>query len=290
MGFLLFGLLPMGMSMVLTFLKWDFLRPPKWVGAANYVEIFSGSSSKVFWISFQNTMLFTFFGTLLSLSVALAVAAFLAKDVFGGHLFRAILFMPSLIIGTAFAMMMAPIFGNGDYGLINQVAHLLGLPGQKWLSTPGQGVWVLIVMSLWGIGGGMVIFLAGIKGIDKSYYEAAMIDGANEWQQFLKVTIPLISPVILFQTIMGMIGGMQVFDIAMALVNSSGISVNAGMGYQNNLATLVFYLYTKAFRDFNMGEAAVIAWFIFILSLVLSLIIFKISRQSALLGESEGGR
>lgn len=273
-GFLLFTIFPMITSVYLTFVKWNFLRPPKWVGVDNVKSVFS---NKTFYLAMENTLIFTAFSALIGLTFSLLIAAILAKNIMGGNAFRAILFLPSLVIGTAFGLMMSPVFGNGDHGLLNQLLNLLGMPSQSWLGVPGQAVWVMVGMTLWGIGGTIVIFLAGIKGIDTAYYEAAMIDGANSVQQFFRITVPLIAPVIVFNTIMSMIGGLQVFDIALALVNASGMTIG-GMGPGNALATLVYYLYYLAFKDFNMGEAAVVAWVVFFISLILSLIVFRLSK------------
>jgi len=280
-GFLLFGLFPMGVSGYLTFVKWDFLRDPRWVGLSNFEEVFR---NPIFYTALKNTLIITFGSSLIYLVFGVIIAAMLAKDYLGSNVFRAIIFLPSLVIGTALAMMMGPVFGNGKYGLLNQVLNLLGLPYQSWLTEPGQAVWVIVAMSFWFLGSGVIIYLAGIKGIDPSYFEAAMIDGANGLQQFYKVTIPLLTPVLLFQSIMGIIGGLQVFDLALTLASEFK---TGGMGNENSLATLVFYLYTLAFRDYNMGSAAVVGWVIFIVSLLLSLVIFKLSKKFQLFGEEE---
>jgi len=280
-GFLLFGLFPMGVSGYLTFVKWDFLRDPQWVGLSNFQEVFR---NPIFYTALKNTLIITFGSSLIYLVFGVIIAAMLAKDYLGSNVFRAIIFLPSLVIGTALAMMMQPVFGNGKYGLLNQVLNLLGLPYQSWLTEPGQAVWVIVAMSFWFLGSGVIIYLAGIKGIDPSYFEAAMIDGANGLQQFYKVTIPLLTPVLLFQSIMGIIGGLQVFDLALTLASEFK---TGGMGNENSLATLVFYLYTLAFRDYNMGSAAVVGWVIFIVSLLLSLVIFRLSKKFQLFGEEE---
>lgn len=280
-GFLLFGLFPMGVSGYLTFVKWDFLRDPRWVGLSNFEEVFR---NPIFYTALKNTLIITFGSSLIYLVFGVVIAAMLAKDYLGANVFRAIIFLPSLVIGTALAMMMGPVFGNGKYGLLNQVLNLIGMPYQSWLTEPGQAVWVIVAMSFWFLGSSVIIYLAGIKGIDPSYFEAAMIDGANGLQQFYKVTIPLLTPVLLFQSIMGIIGGLQVFDLALTLASEFK---TGGMGNENSLATLVFYLYTLAFRDYNMGSAAVVGWVIFIVSLLLSLVIFRLSKKFQLFGEEE---
>ncbi|MCD9020305.1 carbohydrate ABC transporter permease [Cohnella silvisoli] len=280
-GFLLFGIFPMAVSGYLTFVKWDFLREPRWIGLSNFEGVFR---NPIFYTALKNTLIITFGSSLIYLVLGVVIAAMLAKDYLGANVFRAIIFLPSLVIGTALASMMQPVFGNGKYGLLNQVLNLLGLPYQSWLTEPGQAVWVIVAMSFWFLGSGVIIYLAGIKGIDPSYFEAAMIDGANGLQQFYKVTIPLLTPVLLFQSIMGIIGGLQVFDLALTLASEFK---TGGMGNENSLATLVFYLYTLAFRDYNMGSAAVVGWTIFIVSLLLSLVIFRLSKKFQLFGEEE---
>ena len=153
-----------------------------------------------------------------------------------------------------------------------------GLQSVYWLEDPKVAIWVLIFTNLWFIGASTVIFLAAISGHPPSVYEAAIIDGAGWWRKFLRITLPLLTPVIFFQIIMGFIGGLQVFDIAAALSDMGGTT--ASMGKQNGLATLVYYLYVRGFKYWEMGSASAIGWVIFLLGFILTFIVVTFMRRS----------
>ena len=278
LGFLAFTAIPMLLSFALMFMRWDFLRAPAWVGLQNFVDALSKRS---FLPALTNTLIFAGAATVLGMVLQVTIAAALSGRLPGRNAFRVIFYIPSLVIGTAFGLMMWPIFGNGRFGLLNSLLITLGLPEQRWLSEPGAAVWVMVFMSIWTIGGGMIIFLAGIKGIDRAYYEAAAIDGAGKTRQFFGITLPLLSPILLFQTVMSLVANMQVFDIAVAL----SMGEMRAMGSRNSLATLVYYMYGLGFRDFYIGQAAVIGWLIFAISLVLCLAIFRLYKRFSYLEE-----
>ena len=271
-GFVALTAIPMVVSFILMFLRWDFLSPPRWVGLANFHSIFSSAITP---IAFKNTMIFTVFSTIIGITLQISVANLLAKGIRGHNVFRVIIYIPSLVIGVALGMMMWPVFGNGEFGLLNQILNILGLPNTTNFLAPGVAVWTMVLITIWTIGGGMIIFLAGIKSIDPSFYEAASIDGAGGTRQFFSITLPLCMPVIAFQTIMTMIGGIQVFDYAIAL----SFRNTSTMGTGNALATLVYFLYRKAFMDFNMGQAAVIGWIIMVISFVLCMFMFRVFKR-----------
>ena len=171
--------------------------------------------------------------------------------------------MPSMIISFALSMMMSPIFSSNEFSLINQIRLSMGLDLQNWLSTRGQGIWVLCILCFWGVGGAMMTYVSGMKNIDKSVYEAAKIDGATNLRLLVNICLPMLAPMIVYQIIMTFVGGLQAFDNVMGLSTICGGNGTANMGSDNSLATLVFYLYNLGFKDFKMGMASALGWITF---------------------------
>ena len=186
-------------------------------------------------------------------------------NVRGIALFRTIYYLPSIVPVVANALLFAWIF-NSEFGLLNAVLRFFGLPKVLWLQDPATAMPALIIMTLWGIGGAMVIYLAGLQGMPQHLYEAAEIDGANYWHRFRHVTIPMMSPVIFFNLVLGLIGALQTFTQAYIITNG---------GPQNSTLFYALYLYRQAFTDFKMGYAAALAWVLFAIVLVLSMLVFR---------------
>ena len=268
-GFFLFTLYPFVMSFTMSFFDWDLFGDRMFIGIKNYVEIFR---SEIFHVSLKNTLLYALFSTLISVLGGLLTAYILLARKVSNLILRTIIYLPSLVIGIAFSMMMAPIFDGSEFGLVNQIFHVFGLGPQKWLSEPGKAVWVLIFMSLWGLGGPMIIFTAAFKNIDQSISEAAKIDGASRLRTLVSIYLPIISPIILYQLFVSLIGGLQVFDLALGLATASGTDLH-GMGNRNALGTLAYYLYRTGFggADAAMGKASAIGWIIFFLTAIFSI-------------------
>lgn len=278
-GFLGLGIFPFAYSFYISLNKWDLLTEPKFVGFKNYINLFT--NDPLFTLAIKNTGLYIVFSMLVGLVLALIVSAILAGNVRGGYLYRTLFYLPNLIVPVAFGLMMAPIFRSQEYGLLNlMLSKLFGLKPIYWLEDPNIAIWTVIITGYWYIGGAMVVFLAGMKGISPAYYEAAAIDGAGWFRKFIHITIPLLMPMIVFQLVAGLIGSLQIFDIpaTMAGVGQSGAQMQ--MGRNNSLATLLFYLYFKGFRYWEMGAASAIGWFVFIIGLIFSLIIMKIIKNS----------
>lgn len=267
-GFVLLTVVPMAVSLYMSFHEWDMFSKPVFVGFDNYAEILSPSTFEgaTFYAALGNTLLYTVFTAVINLVLGLCVAWAISKPSHFNTVLKTVIYLPCMLIGIAFAMMMGPIFGSSEFSLINQLRAAAGVGPQEWLFTKGQGVWIMILMSFWGIGGAMIVFLAGVKNIDRSIYEAAEIDGAGNFTVFTRICIPCMKPVIIYQVIMGLIFGMQVFDIAVGLASIGGAGSSLGMGIDNSLATLVYYLYNKGFKDFQMGFASAIGWLIFLLT------------------------
>ena len=266
LGFTVLTAIPMAVSLYMSFHNWDMFSAPEFVGFANFAELLNPATfeGSTFYAALLNTVLYTVFTAAINLVLGLTVAWAISKPSHFNTALRTVIYLPCMLIGIAFAMMMGPIFGSSEFSLVNQLRAAFGEGPQEWLFTKGQGVWIMILMSFWGIGGAMIVFIAGVKNIDTSIYEAAEIDGAGNFTTFLRICIPCIKPVIIYQIIMGLIFGMQVFDIAVGLASIGGAGASLGMGIDNSLATLVYYLYNKGFKDFQMGFASAIGWLIFL--------------------------
>ncbi|HVC35107.1 MAG TPA: sugar ABC transporter permease [Chloroflexota bacterium] len=273
-GFIVLLVGPMVASLVLSFTDWQMLLPPKWIGLQNYVTMFTQddliptSLVNTAFYAFVSTPLYAFFGLLLGLLMNL--------DLKGVRVLRTMYFLPSITPVVAATLLWVLIF-QPDFGLANFLVQGLGLPKQLWLLDPNESKPVLIFMYLWGVGGSMPIFLAGLKGIPKEMYEAAVIDGADRWSSLRYVTLPLLSPVLFFVVITGFIGGFQVF--------TSAFIATAG-GPSNSTMFFVLYLYNSAFQFFKMGYASAMAWLLFVVVLAFTLIQFAVARRLVYYEES----
>lgn len=264
LGFFLFKLGPMVASLAFSFMKYDIVTPGRWVGLANYGRLVRDD---LFLLSLYNTAYYTFLSVPLGVVVALAAASLLNTRLRGLNVFRTIFYLPSVVPMVANTLLWMWIF-NSEFGLANALFQWLGLPGQEWLLEVRLVKLVFIVMSLWSIGPQMVIFLAGLQGIPQSLYEAASLDGAGAWHCFRHVTLPLLSPVVFFNLVIGIISSFQVFTAA--FIATDGGPQNASLFY-------VLYLYRNAFEFFKMGYASVLAWVLFLIVLIFTLIQFKMA-------------
>ena len=278
-GTVVFLLAPVLVSLILSFTSWDMISPAKFVGIDNFKAM---AVDLRFWDSLKVTLIYTLFAVPLGVIGSLLLALLLNAKISGQPLYRTMFYIPSIVSAVAASLIFLRIF-DPDSGLLNGVLialHIMPLfqllhltdPGSNrvsWLLNEHTALGSLIFMSLWGIGGGMVIYLAGLQGIPQSYYEAADIDGANVVQKFRHVTLPLLTPTIFFTLIMGVIGSFQVF--APALVMSNGGPNNATLFY-------VLYLYQNAFQYLKMGYASGLAWVLFLIILAVTAIQLRTSR------------
>ena len=274
-GFLAFTIVPLIVSLYLSFTEWNGfggIVAARWVGFQNYLNLFDGSTKygESFYAALTNTLIYTLMALIVNFVFGMMVAWSIAKKGKANSAFRMIIYMPTMTISTAFAIMMDTIFGVKNQSLINRILISLGRPSQAWLATRGEAVWVMVLLCFWGIGGAMMTYLSGIKNIDNNIYDAAKIDGASNMTLLLRICIPLMSGVIVYQIIMGLVFGLQVFDLAVGLSSIVGAGDGA-MGRGNSLATLVFYLYNKSFVDGEFGMGSAIGWIIFVISLVASM-------------------
>ena len=262
LGVLFWVLYPAGMAAWLAFQDWNLITPAKYVGLKNFQTMFN---DKLFWQAFKVTSIFTFVSVPLGLILSFSLALLINMKVRGLALFRTIYYLPSIVPAVATAVLWAWIL-NTDFGLLNGVLHYFGIPKIAWLQEPKWTMPAFILMSLWGVGQAMIIFLAGLQGIDDVYYEAARIDGAGSWTQLVYITIPMMSSVIFFNLILGVINSFQIFTAGYLITNG---------GPQNATLFFVLYLYRQGFQFLHMGYAAALSWVLFFIILIFTVIIFK---------------
>ncbi len=268
-GFILFQLGPMLASLVISFTKWDILSAPEAVGLRNYVFMFTRDPD--FWQALKVTFTFSIFSIPLQILVGLFLAVLLNEATKGISIFRTIFYLPSVVASVAAAVLWTWIF-NPVYGPINGFLGLFGIKGPEWLLDPKFALSALIIMSVWGIGGQMLIFYAGLKGIPKSLYEAAEIDGAGTVVRFFKVTLPMLSGTLFFNFVTSLIGSFQTFDSAYIIGTA-----RAGIIGAPEKSTLFYMLYAfdSAIKQQRMGYASALGWVLFIIIMILTLITLR---------------
>ena len=274
-GLLVFIAYPMVASFYFSFTKYNILEPPKWVGLSNFTRMFT--SDPQFWTATGNTIYYALISVPLSLAVALGLALLLNRSNNGIGFYRTIFYLPSLVPAIATTLIWMLLL-DARLGLVNVLLSSLGVPRIGWFQSAAWSKPGLILMTLWtGTGSAMLIFLAGLKEVPKPLLEAAMIDGANSWQRLRHVTIPLLTPTIFFNLIMGIISSFQIFTpvfVALGAVEQSGVG---GMGPLNSLLMYMLHLYRFAFRFFEMGYASAMATLMFIVLILLTLLVVRSS-------------
>ncbi|MEN6480235.1 MAG: sugar ABC transporter permease [Anaerolineales bacterium] len=267
-GFLVFTAGPMLYSVALGFFDYDFFTPPKWVGVANYVNLFA--KDELFWQSLKVTTIYSVVSIPLRLVLGFLIALLMNQDVPGIYVFRSLFYVPTILPSVATSFLWMWIL-NPQYGLINYALEaILGIQGPGWLASEAWALPALIIMSLWGVGGPMVIYLAGLQGIPRHLYEACDLDGGNAVAKFWFITIPMMSPIIFFNLVMGVINSFQVFT-------SSYLMTQGGPNYATYFYML--YLYDTSFRYFRMGYGSALAWVLFFIIMSLTLLNFIGSKR-----------
>ena len=265
LGFIVFTAGPMLASIGISMTDWDLISPPKFIGLRNFIKLFT--NDKIFLKSLWVTTYYTLGSVPLGLVVGLLIALLMNAKLPGITVFRTVYYLPSVVSGVAVALLWQWVF-NPQMGVINGILWLFHIRGPGWIYSEAWAIPSLILMSLWGVGGSMIIYLASLQGVPSELYEAANIDGADGRRRFLSITLPMITPVLFFNLIMGMIGSFQVFT--QALVMTAGGPNNASL-------YLVLYLYRNAFQYFKMGYAAALAWVLFAIIMVFTLLVFRSS-------------
>lgn len=263
-GFLVFTVGPLLASFFYSFTDYDVIQPPAWVGLTNYVNLFRNDA--LFWTSLWNTLVYTVLSVPLGVVFGLIVALLLNQRVRGIAVLRSVYYLPSVMPAVATSILWLWLL-DPHTGIINGLLRLVGGPQPGWLSDPSWSKPALVLMSLWGFGTSMVIYLAGLQNIPTELYEAAMLDGADDRRKFWHVTLPMLSPVILFNVIIGTINSFQVFTAAYIMTN--GGPVNSTLFY-------VLYLFNQAFSYFHMGVAAAMAWLLFLLVAAVAFLQFRV--------------
>ncbi|PWB53953.1 MAG: ABC transporter permease [Anaerolineales bacterium] len=264
-GFILFYLGPILASFYFSLTEWDLLTSPQFVGMDNYIRLFTRDTLAL--KSFQVTLVYTLVYVPMDLIFGLSLALLLNQKLRGIGVFRTVYYLPSVLSGVAYVVMWMWMF-NPQHGLINTLLSYIGIQGPRWLLDPKWALSALIMMSLWGVGRTMIIFLAGLQDIPIVLYEVAEIDGANRWNKFWKVTLPLLTPSLLFNLIFGIILTFQTFTNAFVATNG---------GPLDSTLFYVLYLYRKAFEHLQMGYASAMAWVLFLVVLGCTLVIFMTS-------------
>ncbi len=271
-GFLVFTLGALVFSLIISFYNTDLMSPSKFIGLDNYKEMLF--DDELFWQALKVTTLYTLGVVPVQVGLGLAVALLLNQKVRGLGVWRTVFYVPSVVSGVAVAMIWIWFF-HPDFGLFNAILASFGIKGPSWLYSETWALPSLIITSIWNIGPGMLIFLAGLQSIPKEMYEAAQLDGATAWRQFTHITIPMLSPQILFNSIIGIIGSYQVFTTSFVMTEG---------GPNNATLTMVLYLYRRGFLLARFGYASALAWVLFLIIMVFTLFTLRSSRSSVFYG------
>ena len=266
-GLSVFMVYPMGSALYYSFCDYSVLLPPVGVGLENYAELLADN---LFWKSLGNTLYYAAGAVGLGLLTSLTLALLLNCRVKGQAFYRTIFFLPSLMPVVAASLLWLWMY-KGDGGIINTMLDSLGIEGPAWLANPAFAKPALILMAAWGAGHAMVIFLAGLQDIPAQLHEAAYVDGATWWDRLIHITLPMITPVIYFNLIMGIIGSLQVFTQAFIMTDASGAP-------ERSLLFYVLRLHNLAFEDLRMGYASAMAWILFVIILALTLLMHRLSK------------
>ncbi|GGF84384.1 carbohydrate ABC transporter permease [Paenibacillus aceti] len=273
-GFLVFALYPILSSLYYSFTDYDIISKPTFIGLDNFRELFQ---DELFYKSIVVTLKYTFISVPLGLFLSLIFAMLINMKIPAQGFFRTAMYFPSMISGVSMSLLWFWIF-NPEAGIFNYILSLFGVKGPAWFLDEKFAMWALIIMTFWGVGAGMIIFLAGLQGVPASLLEAARLDGASKWKTFWNVTFPMISPVFLFQLIMAVIESFQVFTQAYVMTQG-------GPNYSTRF--YVFNVYVSAFKDFRLGYASAMAWLLLLAILIVTVIIMKSSNRFVYY---EGGR
>jgi ABC-type sugar transport system permease subunit len=268
-GTIAFWIVPIVASVVLSGAFWDIITPPHWIGFQNYRDMVGDRN---FWLSIRVTGKYLLMSVPIYISLGLALSLLLNLKMRGMNVFRTILFIPSVLSGVAVAVLWSALL-NPDTGAVNGLLRWIGISHPpRWLGSPAWAVPSVVLIGLWGIGGGMIIYLAGLQNIGPQLYEAAALDGAGPWQRFRFVTLPMLTPTLLFVLLTSLIDAFQVFDTAYILSNSGG-------AIGDSLRFYLINVYTEAFVNRNFGYASALAWVLVVAAAVVILVIFRTSSR-----------
>ncbi|MBN1347049.1 MAG: sugar ABC transporter permease [Phycisphaerae bacterium] len=262
-GLVVFTIYPFIASLYLSFCDYDIFTPPRWVGLTNYVTLFT--EDPLFWKSLQNVLYYTAFAVPLSIVFGVVLALLLDANIRGLSVYRTIFFLPSIVPIVASSVLWLWLL-NPKIGLVNLMLKTVGVEGPGWLNDPDWSKPSLIIMAVWGVGHFMIIYLAGLKDIPVSLYEASMVDGASAWQRVRHITLPMLTPVIFFHLVMGLIASFQYFT--QAFVMTAGGPLDSTLFY-------ALHLFFEAFAYLKMGYASAMAWVLFLIVVCVTALVFR---------------
>lgn len=263
LGFLAFAAGPLLVALYFSFTNYNMLAVSRFVGLQNYVTLFV--NEPYLGTAVANTLYYTLIVVPLSMALGLGLAILLNQKIPAMSLFRTLYYLPSVMPSVAASVLWLWLFDPGS-GLFNTLLGWIGVRGPLWLSDPSWAKPALIIMALWGVGGNMVLYLAGLQGVPPELYDAASIDGAGRWHRFRSITLPMMSGVLFFTLITGIIGAFQVFTPAYVMTKGGPLF---------STYFYVYMLYTHAFQNFEMGYACAMAWVLFVVVLALTALLFK---------------
>jgi multiple sugar transport system permease protein len=271
-GFLVFLVAPIGMSLYAAFTNWVIINPPpRWIGLENFVTMFTGD--RFFYFSLGVTFRYVLMVLPPTIVLGLSLALLLNQKLRGMNFFRTVFYVPAVVSGVAVSILWLQLL-DPDLGAINATLHALGVQDPpNWLNSATWALPAVALMSLWGVGGSAILYLAGLQNIPSHLYEAAEIDGANRWQTFWRITLPLLSPTMFFMVITGLIGAFQVFTPAYILGGGTKFSAS------RHLKFYLLHLYIKAFQEGKMGYASALAWVLVLISAIAVIIIYRSTEQ-----------
>ncbi len=275
LGLLIFVLGPFVAGLYYSFTEYDGLTPPQWVGLQNYQRVLFDDPQ--FWLAVYNTVWYVGASVLPGVVFGLLLALLLNQKVRGITIFRTLFYMPSIVPAVASVALFIYIL-HDRFGLLNETLfQVFKVIGPNWLTSPNWSKPALVLWSLWGIGSGMIIYLAGLQGVPEVLYEAAALDGAGSLRRFWSITLPMISPTIFFVLILGIIGSFQIFTPVFLLGGSN--YGQAAAGPMDSLLFWVVYIYNQGFFYFRMGYASALSWLLFVILMLLTLIQFRLARR-----------
>jgi multiple sugar transport system permease protein len=266
-GFVVFTAYPVAASLYYSLTDYPILKPPRWVGLENYATLLF--RDEYFWRYAVFNTAYMFLELPATVVLGVGLATLLNQRLRGMGLYRTVFYLPSVVPTVAIAMLWLWVL-NPQYGLANDLMRSLGLDPLGWITDPKWAKPSFILMDLWGVGGGMVIYLAALQGVPEHLYEAALLDGAGRWSKFRHVTLPMISPVIFFNVILGIIGTFQYFTQTYIMTKG---------GPELSTMFYALYLFQNAFEFFRMGYACAMAWILFLITLAATLVVFRSSAR-----------
>jgi len=279
-GFIVFGIFPILYTFYLSLTRYSGIRPPVFIGLQNYQRM---AADPLFWKSAYNTLYYTFLAVPIGVIVAMTLALAMNRKVREVAFYRAVYYLPSILPLFAISFVFVVLLNPG-YGVVNWLLSALHLPSPNWLGDPAYTKLALVLIAQLGAGQFALVFLAGLRGIPQELYESASIDGASTWPKFRHITLPLMTPVILYDLIIGLSYGLQVFTSAYILTGGG----RTAAGADNSLLTYVFYLYKQAFQYGQMGYAAAMSVVMFVVSVILAAAVFRWARGWVFYGGEEG--